>query len=374
MELKLYLRMLQRGWWMILLTALIAVAISLTISYFAVPQYQAVARFIITPGASATSSTDVIDSLNTLDRRSVVATYAEVMNSKKILLSSQESLQLPEAMLEEFVVQAVVLPDANVLELTITGPNPSSVAGLANTIGYQSILFSHSLNMTYALNFLDEATPPLLPISPQPLRDAAVALVLGLVAGGTISIVSEQIRIPLEAYRQRGRIDSVTGIYNARYFRQLLNEELVKDPDGSLSLGIVELSGLRELQETLLPAALQYLLRKVTGTLKSELRGNDIIGRWGDISFVVMLPTTPAGAAKRTLDRIYQSLSQEIVLDAYDITINVDPHIGGAVYSNSITAQELINKAEDSLAEAHSSGVTPVFLWMMNNPFWVQET
>ena len=84
MEIKLYLRMLQRGWWVILLTALIAVAISLTISYFAVPQYQAVARFIITPGASATSSTDVIDSLNTLDRRSVVATYAEVMNSQKM--------------------------------------------------------------------------------------------------------------------------------------------------------------------------------------------------------------------------------------------------------------------------------------------------
>jgi diguanylate cyclase (GGDEF)-like protein len=374
MELKLYLRMLQRGWWMILLTALVAVAISLTISYFAVPQYQAVARFIITPGASATSSAAVIDSLNTLDRRSVVATYAEVMNSQKILLGSQESLQLPEAMREEFVVQAVVLPDANVLELTVTGPEPSSVAGLANTIGYQSILFSHSLNMTYALNFLDEATPPSQPISPQPLRDAAVALVLGLVAGSTIAIVSEQIRIPLEAYRQRGRIDSVTGIYNARYFRQLLSEELVKDPDGSLSLGIVELSGLRELQETLLPAALQYLLRKVTGTLKNELRGNDIIGRWGDISFVVLLPTTPGKAAKRTLDRIYQALSQEIVLDAYDITINVDPHIGGAVYSNSITAQELINKAEDSLVEAHSSGATPVFLWMMNSPFWVQET
>ena len=81
MEVKLYFRMLQRNWWLILLTAMVALTVSLAISYIASPQFSAVARFIIIPSSSLTSGADVVRSLDTLDRRSVVATYAEVMNS-----------------------------------------------------------------------------------------------------------------------------------------------------------------------------------------------------------------------------------------------------------------------------------------------------
>ena len=103
------------------------------------------------------------------------------------------------------------------------------------------------------------------------------------------------------------------------------------------------------------------------------MRGNDIIGRWSDISFILMLPTTPSIAAKRTLDRIYSALSQEVVLSAYDVAIKLEPHIGGAVFSNSISVQELLSKAEDSLSQAQISTENPVFLWDMNSPFWVQK-
>lgn len=373
MEFKLYFRMLQRGWWVIVLVALIAVVVSLSLSYIATPQYQAIARFIVTPGSNLDPGPDVVASLNTLDRRSIVATYAEVMNSNRILALSGEAMKLPEALSQEYAVLAVVLPDANVLELTVTGADPKIVTELANTIGYQTILFSRGLNMSYELNFLDSAVLPLEPISPQPLRDAGLALLLGIVAGAALTIVNEQVRIPLEAYKQKTRVDSVTGVYNSRYFNQVLEDELAKDPDGMLSVGIVKLSGLEDLLETLPLSGLQLLLQKVTGILRKELRGNDIIGRWSDISFILMLPTTPSIAAKRTLDRIYSALSQEVVLSAYDVAIKLEPHIGGAVFSNSISVQELLSKAEDSLSQAQISTENPVFLWDMNSPFWVQK-
>ena len=373
MEIKLYFRMLQKNWWLILLTAMTALTVSLAISYAAVPQYSSIARFIIIPSSSLTSGADVVRSLDTLDRRSVVATYAEVMNSSRILEGSADSLGLDASeIIKDYNIQAVDLPDSSVLELTVSGPNPSLAAQLANAIGLQSITFTRSLNLIYELNFLDTAIPAELPFSPEPLRDGLVALVLGTALGGVLAVFSEQIRVPIEAYRQRRRIDSVTGIYNASYFSRLLEEELAQNPDDVLSIGIVELNGLADYLGTLPPAGLQILLIKVKEILRRELRGNDIIARWDEISFSVMLPTTDGPASSRTFDRIYQALVQPMDLSAYGVTVNLDPHIGGAVYSNTITARELLAKAQTSLEQSRRFSVKPIYVWEMKSPFWVQ--
>lgn len=373
MEIKLYFRMLQKNWWLILLTAMTALTVSLAISYAAAPQYRSIARFIIIPSSTLTSGADVVRSLDTLDRRSVVATYAEVMNSSRILDGSADFLGLNASeIIKDYSIQAVDLPDSSVLELTVSGPNPSLAAQLANAIGLQSITFTRSLNLIYELNFLDTAIPAELPFSPEPLRDGIVALVLGTALGGFLAVVSEQIRVPIESYRQRRRIDSVTGIYNASYFSRLLEEELAQSPDDALSIGIVELNGLADYLGTLPPAGLQILLIKVKEILRRELRGHDIVARWDEISFSVMLPSTDGPASSRTFDRIYQALLQPMDLSAYGVTVNLDPHIGGAVYSNMITARELLAKAQTSLEQSRRFSVKPIYVWEMKSPFWVQ--
>jgi len=373
MEVKLYFRMLQRNWWLILLTAIVALTVSLTISYLATPQFSAVARFIIVPSSSLTSGADVVRSLDTLDRRSVVATYAEVMNSSRILENASNFLNLDAAtILKEYSIQSVDLPDSSVLELTVSGPNPQLAAQLANAIGFQSITFTRSLNLIYELHFLDTAVPPELPFSPEPLRDGAVAVFLGLAVGAILAVVSEQIRVPIEAYRQRLRMDNETGIYNANYFSRLLEQEVDHNPDDILSISLVELNGLSDFLETLPPAGLQSLLGKVTDILRRELRGNDIIARWNEITFAVMLPTTDGPASNRTFNRIHQALLEPIDLTSYGVTVQLDPHIGGAIYSNNISAWELLEKAQSSLEQARRDSVKPIYVWEMNSPFWIQ--
>jgi uncharacterized protein involved in exopolysaccharide biosynthesis len=127
MEIRLYFQMLLRGWWVILLVALVAVAMSLGISYTAVPQYQSAARFIVSPNASLGSGRDVVNSLDTLDRRSIVSTYAEVMNSNRIMADTVAALNLKPDDLKDYTYQAVVLPESSVMELTVSGPNPEAM-------------------------------------------------------------------------------------------------------------------------------------------------------------------------------------------------------------------------------------------------------
>lgn len=374
MEIKLYFRMLQRGWWIIVLTALIALSASLTVSYFAVPQYKVTARFIITPGSFLTSEGDpeaVIAGLETLDLPSVVATYTEVMNSQRILNEALSYLGVTEFVPLDYAINAVALPKSSVLELNVLGPDPVLTADLTNAIGYETILYTRRINRIYDFDFLDHAIAPTAPISPKPLRDAGLSLMLGLVAGAVLAILSEQLRIPLEAYRQRMRLDMDTEVYNYRYFIRLVEDKLAEKPSDVHSIGIVELSGLEELSGTLPSQGLQRVLRSITDRLRKELRGNDVIGRWSDEGFIVMLPLTTGESATTIFTRIYESLKVPVNLPQYGTKINLDPCVGGAQYSNNIASSELLEKAEQALEESRRSESKPVYIWTLKNPFWV---
>ena len=373
METRHYLQLLRKGWWIVPLTALIALNTAFIVAYFTEPTYLVSAKFIVSPNPSVVTEYDVVNSLEALDKRSIVATYGEFLNSRRIYLSALEALGVAPDTMEDYTLVAVVLPEANILELTVTGPNPQLAASIANMVGSLTIDYVSHLYRAYDVSVLDAAVAPDIPISPQPIRDAGLALALGIIAGVSLAILSEQIRVPLDTYRNRLRMDTATGVYKRQYFERLVENELTQNPDEALSLGIVELSGLEELSETLPANATNWILQQVTDMLRKELRGNDAIARWNEVSFSLMLPLTPSIAASRTFERIYQSLKRPVDLPQYDITINLDPHIGGAVYSNRISISDLTSQTEDVLRAVRQSGEEAVRVWDMKNPFWVDD-
>jgi diguanylate cyclase (GGDEF)-like protein len=372
MEIRLYIRMLVRGWWIIVLTTLVAVNVALIASYLTTPMYLASARFVVSPTTGLLGSA-LVDSLATLDRRSIVSTYAEFINSHRIYMDALQVLQLQEASMEDYTIQTVVLPDANILVLTVSGPDPQLAALLANTMGQRAINYISLIYRAYDISFLDPAVSPTEPFSPQPVRDTTLALALGLIGGMALAILSEQIRTPLEAYRHRLRIDNVTGVNNNRHFRAILERVLAEKPEETLSIGIIELYGLQDVMDTLPQPATHRILRMVTAVLQRELRGNDIIGRWTDTSFIVMLPSTVGSAARRIFERIFIALSEPVSMEQYDITVNLDPKVGGAVYSNEITFQEFLEQAASALEQSRRDNTGFINIWEMKNPFWVQN-
>jgi capsular polysaccharide biosynthesis protein/GGDEF domain-containing protein len=373
MEIRLYFQMLRRGWWIIVSASLLALAVSLAISYLSVPQYRATASFILIPSSIALSSgPDVVRSYDTIGSVSVISTYAQIMNSARIYDDTLSMLKLQPQDLKDYTYQATVLPSTTILELSVTGPDPNVVAVLANTIGSESISYSERINSVFVITFLDTAVPPKLPVSPQPLLNGTVALVFGLVAGAVLAVLREQIRIPLEAYQHRLRLDPVTGVYSNRYFPRLVDEELAHTPNDVFSIGLIELTGLRDTLGTLPIATLQWMLKKVTDSLRKELRGNDDIGRLNEFSFEVLLPNTSATAASGIFERIYQALSEPLELGALGLTVKLDPHIGGAEYSNNISIKELFEKAENALDDSRRDNAKPVYIWGMRSPFWSQ--
>ncbi len=356
MELRYYLRMLQRGWWIIAITALVALNVALISAYLATPIYQASARFVVSPNPELIKAADVLNSLDTLDKRSVVSTYAEFMQSSRIFQETIVALGLNPDDLNSYEISAVVLPDANILELSVEGPDPQLTALLANNVGQRGIDYIKAYYQIYDISLLDPAAAPSEPTSPQPVRDAGLSLVLGAVVGVGLAILSEQIRIPLDAYRQRRILDSTSGAYNRRHFQHVLEDEVAQRPEGVLSLAMIQLNGLKDLIDTLPQPLVQRLLRQVTTTLRKELRGNDIVGRWDDICFAIMLPATPGTAAARTLERIHQSLSAPTILESGVFNANealsLEPYVGVATHKSHASAQTLVERTAKALETA----------------------
>ena len=377
MEIRLYFQMLKRWWWIVLLTAVAALAISLGISMLATPQYEAVARLILNPSStiSINGLEGVFNTLDVLDRDSIVTTYAEIMNSKSVYDSALASLQFQPLEIEDnYSYETVIIANSYVIELLVRGPNPELAASIANAIGFQTIELTERLNQVITLSFLDMAAPPSTPYWPQPLRDSIIATVFGLLGGMGLAILSEQIRIPWDAFNRQRILDSMTGVYTRKHFSYLHEKELVQNPEEVHSIGIVELTGLEDVLETLPITGLQRILRKTSGILRKELRGNDLIGRWNDNSFILLLPSTPATAAQRIFKRILEAHSEPVNIEMLDAVVNLDIHIGGAEYSNNITVKELYEKANSALENARRVTADPIHVWELRNPFWTQPS
>ena len=374
MEIRLYFQMLKRGWWVVLLTALTAVVAALGASYIVTPQYKAVARFLLSPRNILPSSPGLgLEGLDILGNQTVITTYMEVMRSNRVYRDALAELDRTPEEMEDYVYEIQVLPNSSVIELSVTGPSPELAAAFANSIGNQAIRFTSLLSEYYRVDFLDEALPPVVPESPQPVRDSILAFGIGLLLGGVLAIVRDQLMTSLDSYRLRFQLDNITGVYNRRTIRKFLEDELTQNPDGVLSAGIIELVGLADIEDTLPTSGYQNVLRQVTATLQKELRGHDIIGRWTDNSFLVILPKTPGPAAKGIFSRISTMLSLPVALQHLDLSIELTPYIGAAEYSLNISIEELLEKASEALENARKNKANPVYVWEMKNPFWNTE-
>lgn len=194
-QIRLLINTIRRSWWIIAIATIIATNIALFLSYQEEPVYRTQARFVVSPNPSISETDDFMDGINTVDN--LVSTYAEILNSSSIRRLTVAQIPAPPDNIDDYVINAVVLPESSVLELTVTGPDPEMAADIANFAGAVTIDYTRSLYQIYVINPLDPAGAPDDPISPNPVRDAGLAAVLGFVFGAALAFVREQIIVAL---------------------------------------------------------------------------------------------------------------------------------------------------------------------------------
>lgn len=347
--------MIKNLWWLVIICALIAFTVSLTISLSTTPLYRARATFIVAPNPNLTSSRDLMTSLDTLNNASIISTYADILRSNRIFDEGARELQLNVKDLKDYRQQVNLKVDSTILELEVEGPDPNISTALANSMGKNGIIYIKGIYQVFDINFLDQATPPVKPFYPTPLRDGGIASGIGLLVGIILTVISETIRIPLEALRQRSITDMTTLAFTESYFRRRVEQEVARNLTDPMSLALIDLKGLRELIDVLPEPVLTRTLRKITSMLHNKLYGTDVIGRWNKSGYAILLSGTPGKAALRTMERIRQTICEPIEIEP-DETIDLLPCIGLiSRRRDDETAADLIKNAEAALAKASQS-------------------
>lgn len=196
-QLRYYLPIILRGWWILALSTLLAITLSLFSAYTATPKYQTSATLRMVPNTQLERDADRLKALEIFEERVLAATHVEILKSSSLLERIKPTLPIPAEKLEtigKYSVNAVVLPETSIIEVFVEGPDPAIARELANGLAYQSTFdFEQQYGLMYHLQLLDKAETPTVPVSPTPTRDAPLAGFLGLAIGVALVVAYDQL-------------------------------------------------------------------------------------------------------------------------------------------------------------------------------------
>ncbi|GHJ58680.1 chromosome partitioning protein [Nocardioides sp. OK12] len=198
MELRDYLRILRRRWLLVALSTLIVVAAASAYTFTATPVYQSTARLFINAAGDGgeTTAGAYQGGLFTQQR---VSSYAELVSIDSLAEEVIDDLGLNLTAAElKSQVAATVSPQTVVLDVSAQDPSPTRAQAIAQAYAdgmtdlIRRIETPDGQTAPLAQAKIPEpATLPSAPVSPKPVRNLGLALVLGLLLGVGLAVARE---------------------------------------------------------------------------------------------------------------------------------------------------------------------------------------
>lgn len=197
MEVMTYLKIIGRYWWLILLTTLVSTGAAAAISLTKAPSYTVQARVVARPATSVLTNTrDLISTVSEMGMRSVIGTYAQIFSSAEVVEAAHGAVGLDAETARDYPLQANVLPDTTVIEVSAKGRDPRLLADYVNATVNAAVTSSRDLFGVIELEPLEAARVPQEPTSPIPSRDIPLGAGLGLGLGVLLALAIEYLRTP----------------------------------------------------------------------------------------------------------------------------------------------------------------------------------
>jgi capsular polysaccharide biosynthesis protein/GGDEF domain-containing protein len=337
------------GWKWIVIVILVVVSVSLAISATTVPIYRSQATFIIAPNKNLPSSRDVVSAFTALDTLNIFSTYSDILASERVSQEAHKNLEISESDLAQYSRATAMKPESLILELTVDGPDSQTASILANEIGKYGIQFINAYFSVFEIDFLDQATPPEETFRPRIYRDMGIAAGIGLVAGLIVVIVKEFMEIPLNQFIQRFSLDSESMAFTKRSIEKSMINMKARDNDWPITFILIYVKNLQEFLSVAPGFSRKRVTSEIVKKLKEQLKGNDLIGRWDDSTFSVVLPRTPKKVSETIENRLSDIFSTPFVYGVEESEqILLEPV---AVSATSANVEEFETFVEDAELE-----------------------
>lgn len=329
MELRQYLDILARRWWLFLLPLLGTVALTLLLTSRQPDVYESTTTLVVAPveDEAGTKATDIL-----IRAAEITPTFARVAQSDVVELAARANLEaagIDTSGLGKVKVKSEAVTGTTLLRLKAIGPEPDDLAPFLAEVAEETIIKVDSLNFVFTLSALD---PPEVPESPEDRNTAlslALGIFLGAVLGGILVFFTEYLAAPEPEGREMNIFESDLPTYNEAYFKLRFDAELgrARRIGDVFSVGMIKLLPRSEgrgkkpdlEREDLLAVAL------VLGEL---CRAEDFVSHVDDDTFLLMLPQMSYAIAKDVVAEIPLLLwpatgGEAPPLTRYDLSVGV---------------------------------------------------
>lgn len=167
--------MTRLNWKLIAAIAAVATGLAWLLSVTQAPRYQASALAAIAPIPAALEPNEFLRGVEVLERRTVVVTVAA--------LASAPATRRQVAAGRDSVIEAVILPNTNLVRIDVEGNGGVQAAAIANRVPAILDLHARTLFRYYGVTMVSPATAPATPYLPRTGRAILAGLLIGLFLG-----------------------------------------------------------------------------------------------------------------------------------------------------------------------------------------------
>jgi len=204
-------------------------------------------------------------------------------------------------------------------------------------------------------------------ISGQVFSAEDIALISSFAAYATIALERSAYYTLAGHLKELSVTDSLTGLFNRRYFEERFFEELNRSDRHNLSfsLSMIDIDDFKLFNDSEGHLAGDEILKSIANIAKDCLRVSDVIARFGGEEFAVIMPQTEKEEAVLVSERIRKSIKEQIpvtwsVFPRKSITVSIG--IATFPYGGK-DRKELIRNADRALYMAKMEGKDRTVLW-----------
>ncbi|HST25388.1 MAG TPA: diguanylate cyclase, partial [Gaiellaceae bacterium] len=167
-----------------------------------------------------------------------------------------------------------------------------------------------------------------------------------------LALDNVQVRASLQ---HQAQTDSLTGLYNHRFFHERLRAELTRAARAHDSVGLLmfDIDDFKRVNDICGHAVGDQILVAIAGALNALVRGSDVACRIGGEEFAVILPSCNAGDALGLARRLTERINEQPIDAAGQVTLSIGVAEGPQHATNP---RELVACAEAAMMTGKARG------------------
>lgn len=162
-----------------------------------------------------------------------------------------------------------------------------------------------------------------------------------------------------ESFQKQASIDSLTGLYNRRYFLESAEREFHRAQRHKLPFCIIciDIDHFKKINDTHGHLVGDEVLKMVANNLLLAIRSEDILARIGGEEFSILLPDTTPEKARVMAHRICLTQGDAALIGNWQGEINATISVGvTCIKASDNTFQELFSRSDKALYQAKDTG------------------